>query len=168
MDSFIWLILLVWGITALFGKNGKNKKDAARSPYAPPVVKKPAIPVVKPAIPVTQAAKPADPAPMRTQKTVPVLQRPEERPSIAPRVHTHVAPGGPAHDVQGSMEFKSTEGVDFCHEDMLPDVEQERPDFSLPEDERPGLNLQWTGDAMVKSFIMSEVLTRPCQRRRRV
>ncbi len=157
MDSFIWLILLVWGITALFGKNGKKQKDAARSPYAPPVAKKPAIPTVKPAAP----------APMRTLKTAPVLQRSAERPAIAPRVHAHVAPGGPEHDVQGSLTFKSTEGVDLCHEDMLPDVETARPDFSLPDEERSGLNLQWTGDAMVKSFIMSEVLTRPCQRRRK-
>ena len=32
--------------------------------------------------------------------------------------------------------------------------------------EKPGLQLEWTGENMVKAFIMQEVLTRPCQRRR--
>lgn len=165
MDSFIWLILLIWGITALFGKNSKKKKETNRSPYAPPAQAKPAKPITKPA---AMPAQTLTTVPVRQQVAeVPAVEQPTVRASIAPRVHTHVAPGGPAHDVQGSMAFQSTEGVDLCHEDMLPDVEKERPGFSLPEEERPGLNLQWTGDAMVKSFIMSEVLTRPCQRRRK-
>lgn len=70
----------------------------------------------------------------------------------------------------GSMNADTDEGEDPCHEDDLspavnpcelsPRAVQATPATS-------GLNLAWTGDAMVKAVVMQEILTRPCQRARR-
>lgn len=82
---------------------------------------------------------------------------------IMPTVHTHLQPDCETHDAPGSLDFTSTEGKDPCHEAQLT---HERTDVrSAPE--APGLTLEWSGENMVKAFIMQEVLTRPCQRHAR-
>lgn len=64
----------------------------------------------------------------------------------------------------GSMLADTHEGEDPCHEDQLRAVPA--PVLSPTPEERPGLTLDWNGENMVKAFVMQEVLTRPCQRRR--
>lgn len=68
----------------------------------------------------------------------------------------------PAH-VSGSLPETTHEGAHPC------DIHNAAP-LTVPEiapkEEQPGLQLDWTGDSMMKAFIMQEVLTRPCQRKR--
>jgi len=70
----------------------------------------------------------------------------------------------------GSMNANTGEGEDPCHEDELaPAVNpcELSPRMVQPAPATSGLNLTWTGDAMVKAVVMQEILTRPCQRARR-
>ncbi len=81
----------------------------------------------------------------------------------APTVHTHLQPDCVTHDAPGSLGVVSDEGKDPCHEEQL------TFDRTLPEaaEARPALTFDWTGDSMVKAVVMSEILTRPQQRRAR-
>ena len=81
---------------------------------------------------------------------------------IAPTVHPHVAPDCKTHDAPGSLGVTSTEGKDPCHEDELTLT---RTTSEVPQS-RGGLTFDWSGENMVKAFVMQEVLTRPAQRRR--
>lgn len=84
-----------------------------------------------------------------------------EKPSIAPRVH--VTPHLPDM-FAGSMNAATGEGEDPCHEEQLSSgAAQTMPVMT----ERPGLALNFSGSEMVRAVIMQEVLTRPCNRRRR-
>lgn len=81
----------------------------------------------------------------------------------APTVHTHLQPDCAVHDAAGSLNFASNEGKDPCHEEQLTHARTGRPENA----EAGGLQLDWTGDGLVKAFVMSEILTRPQQRRAR-
>lgn len=83
-------------------------------------------------------------------------------PALAPTVHPHIQPDCDTHDVPGSLGVTSMEGKDPCHEDELT---LERT-VATPAKPEGGLQLEWSGENMVKAFIMQEVLTRPAQRRR--
>ena len=83
-------------------------------------------------------------------------------PALAPTVHPHTQPDCDTHDVPGSLGVTSMEGKDPCHEDELT---LERT-VAAPVQPEGGLQLEWSGENMVKAFIMQEVLTRPVQRRR--
>lgn len=78
-----------------------------------------------------------------------------------PTVHAHLDPDCETHDAPGSLGVASSEGKDPCHEEQLTGM---RNMHDEPE-AAPALTLEWTGDSLVKSFIMQEVLTRPAQRR---
>ena len=82
---------------------------------------------------------------------------------IAPTVHTHLTPDCAIHDAPGSLDFASTEGKDPCHEEQLAGMRV------IPEEpEAAGtLTFDWSGESMVKAFVMQEVLTRPAQRQAR-
>ncbi len=82
---------------------------------------------------------------------------------IAPTVHTHVQRDCNTHDKPGSLGVTSMEGKDPCHEDQLT---LERT-FAEPAPVEGGLTFDWSGENMVKAFVMQEVLTRPAQRRAR-
>lgn len=83
------------------------------------------------------------------------------QPSIQARVQVTERP----QVVMGSMETDTHEGIHPCdeHEDEL--LQSDKPLIPVMA-EKPGLQLDWTGENMVKAFIMQEVLTRPAQRRR--
>ena len=83
-------------------------------------------------------------------------------PALAPTVHPHIQPDCDTHDVPGSLGVTSMEGKDPCHEDELT---LERT-VAAPAKPKGGLQLEWSGENMVKAFIMQEALTRPAQRRR--
>ncbi len=82
---------------------------------------------------------------------------------ITPKVHTHVQPDCVTHDAPGSLGVTSAEGKDPCHEEQLTHART----FTEPAQENSSLTLEWSGENMVKAFVMQEVLTRPCQRRAR-
>ena len=162
--SLIWVVFIV--VTLTNALSGKNKKKSQKKPSGiPPVTAKP---ITKPA----QAKSfqewfddmtASQSAPQPAQKPAESVQKPAP---IEPRVHTHLAMDCDLDDPSGSMEFTSTEGIDPCHDDDLPSRNVPRP--ILPDmQEQPGLALEWNSDALVRSVIMQEVLTRPCQRKRR-
>ncbi|MCH5288142.1 MAG: hypothetical protein J1E43_12070 [Christensenellaceae bacterium] len=166
--SLIWVIFIV--VTLVNAASGKNKKkQTEKQNPVPPLTAKP----------ITEPAKPADFSEIqkrfaemtktKTEQTrmPPKTKRPAQPATVAaPRVHTHLAPDCDRDDPTGSMDFISTEGIDPCHDGDLPSRSEPRPSFPVVR-EQPGLALDWTSDALVKSVIMQEVLTRPCQRRRR-
>ena len=161
--SLIWVVFIV--VTLTNALTGKNKKQQKKSTGIPPVTAKP---ITRPA-----QAKPfqdwiEDMTAAQARQSAPQPERPRPAPTapMEPRVHTHLAPDCDIDGPSGSMDFASTEGYDPCHDDDLPARNTPRPDFPAPQ-ERPGLALEWTSDALVKSVIMQEVLTRPCQRNRR-
>lgn len=160
--DLIWLIIIISIITKVM-KADKKKKEAAQqarrtagqafgpihTPAAKPAAPKAApVPVKTMMPPRTEAAKP-----LRTE--------------MMPRVHTHLAPDCEEHDKPGSLQITSTEGKDACHEGQLPPADRPRPEAPYPQRESSGIQLDWSGENMVKAFVMQEVLTRPCERRRR-
>lgn len=82
-----------------------------------------------------------------------------------PRIQARVQVTEKPQVVLGSLGTDTHEGIHPCdeHEDEL--LQGDRPLIAMPV-EKPGIQLEWTGDNMVKAFIMQEVLTRPGQRRR--
>ena len=164
--SLIWVVFIVVTLTnALSGKNKKNQKKPQSG--IPPVTAKP---ITKPLesksfqdwfddMTAAQTAPPTSPQPR------PVATEAKPAP-MEPRVHTHLSMDCDIDEPSGSMEFTSTEGIDPCHDEELPSRDTPRPSFPVAQ-EQPGLALEWNGDALVRSVIMQEVLTRPCQRKRR-
>lgn len=166
--SLIWVIFIV--VTLVNAANGKNKKKQGQKQNpVPPLTAKP----------IAEQAKPADfrdiqkrftemakPKAEQTRMPLETAKPAQPAPVAAPRVHTHLAPDCDQDGPSGSMDFISTEGFDPCHDDDLPSRSEPRPSFPIMR-EQPGLTLEWTSDALVKSVIMQEVLTRPCQRKRR-
>lgn len=158
LGSFI--IVLIGAIAAIVNSVQKEKKKQ-RTIAAQPVASaarppKQAAPAPQPA----QAAPAAKPVSMAS-----MLPRQESIPQPAqPQVHTHLDPDCAAHDApSGSLSVTSPEGKDPCHEAQLTSARE----LLTEEVTQPGLTLDWSGDAMVKAFIMQEVLTRPCDRRKR-
>ena len=81
-------------------------------------------------------------------------------PVIVPTVHPHIEPDCDTHDIPGSLGVTSMEGKDPCHENELT---LERT-FVEPTQAEAGLTFDWSGQNMVKAFVMQEVLTRPVNR----
>lgn len=79
---------------------------------------------------------------------------------ITPTVHPHVQPDCDTHDKPGSLGVTSLEGKDPCHEAQL--THPRTADDA--EQEASGLTFDWSGENMVKAFVMQEVLTRPAKR----
>lgn len=98
----------------------------------------------KPAPVVPAAPAPVEPAPAKA----PAAPAPLERLAEA-----------------GSLGEVSQEGIDPCHEEQFDDMDNALVQAPAQE-EAPGLALDWSGESMVKAFIMQEVLNRPGQRRR--
>lgn len=118
-----------------------------------------------------QQSKPVQPVRMQKAQTpaaTPVVQaQPKVRQSAQPKVHTHLAPSCDLDaDLSGSMLYDSPEGTDKCHEEELRPVHQPLQ-AEEPVQEKSGLTLDFSADAMVQAIVMQEVLTRPCDRRRR-
>ena len=81
-------------------------------------------------------------------------------PALAPTVHPHIQPDCDVHDVPGSLGVTSMEGKDPCHEDELT-LERSVSEAPAPES---GLTFDWSGQNMVKAFVLQEVLNRPMNR----
>ena len=166
--GLIWVVFIV--VTLTNALTGKNKKGQKKSTGFPPVTAKP---ITKPAdqksfqdwfdeMAAAQTKQPS-PAPQPQQTRM----EPEAKPApLEPRVHTHLSLDCDMDEPSGSMAFTSTEGLDPCHDEEMPSRRMPRPSFPAPQ-EQPGLALEWNSDALVRSVIMQEVLTRPCQRKRR-
>ena len=119
-------------------------------------------------------APPSGAAPAKAASPAPAAQSVREHQTLQPTVsvtpHTE-------ETFLGSLGEDSLEGVDPCHEDELAPAEypcKASPDAMSGAAARArttaqpsGLNLRWSGDEMLRAVVMSEILTRPCDRRRR-
>ena len=161
MDGLFSLIWVAFIVIAIVNSSNKKKQKQQKRPVMP-TVPNPAehIPLEQFEKVLTESMPPKPAEPM-------LPPAPVRKPAVAtPRVHTHLAPDCDIDGPSGSMDFTSTEGVDPCHDDDLPSRRAPRPGIPVPQ-EQPGLALEWTGDALVRSVIMQEILTRPSQRQRR-
>lgn len=153
MDDLFGVIVVIFGIIAAIAKNAEKKKKAQERTRQ-----------IQTAVPRVQAKPQAKP---KAESILPpeAPAAPAVRQEIAPRVETRVRVSSHLEDYQGSLHAESTEGVDPCHEEQL--ELRPAPQMAPVWTEQPGISLEWTGENMVKAFIMQEVLTRPCDRRRR-
>lgn len=167
MEELASLIpIIIIAVISAIAKSSKNK-NSQQHPYqqgsgaARPPQARPAAPVqTPPAAP--SPARPVAPAPQQVSMAsmLPPVQQP-----MVPTVHTHMQLDCETHDslAIGSLGVVRTEGTDPCHEEQL----SQQPSMTFaPAPEQPGLQLDWSGNAMVKAFVMQEVLARPCDRRR--
>ena len=163
--SIIWVAIMVVAIVNSVNKKGKKApKRTSSSPFNMPSIEQLEDLLTQQMGTSAPAAQPK-PAPAKPAQVKP--PRPVTQPAVAtPQVHTHLAPDCDIDAPSGSMDFISTEGVDPCHDEDLPSRAAPRPSFPVAQ-EQPGLALEWTGDALVRSVIMQEILTRPSQRQRR-
>lgn len=155
MESFFEAVIVFFGIIVSLvasAKKAKNKRIAEAA-------RKPVFPEKEPASAKTEHPYiPAQPTILPPQEAVP-------QQVIEPTVHTHMQPDCETHDApSGSLGVKSPEGKDPCHEPQLTHARF----VQEPEAEAEGgLTFDWSGENMVKAFIMQEILTRPCQRQAR-
>ncbi len=152
MPAIIIIVSTVIGIISSSKKEQEKKAAEARRAEA-------ARARVENARKAQQAPAPAQPVAM--MPTMPTAAAPHQ--VATPKVHVHLDPAIVSHDMSGSMASPHTEGVDPCHE------EQMHPRTTLPDAPEPvsGISLEWSGENMVKAFVMQELLKRPQERRAR-
>ena len=157
-ELFPALLVIVIGIISTISKAAKKQQSrAAVEAHSAAALARTG--TAEPA-PVPQAVVPAMSfGDVPGQVAAPVIK---PSPALAPTVHPHIQPDCDTHDVPGSLGVTSMEGKDPCHEDELT---LERT-VATPAKPEGGLQLEWSGENMVRAFIMQEVLTRPAQRRR--
>ena len=156
--SIIIVIIGIVGSIASSAKKAKARKAAGDTNWNTVTQAEQAAP--KPAA----KTEPHPYAPLAVQPMTPAMTFADASgPVIAPMVHTHLQSDCETHDTAGSLNFASTEGKDPCHEDQLT---LERT-FDEPAPTEGGLTFDWSGENMVKAFVMQEVLTRPAQRHAR-
>ena len=103
---------------------------------------------------------PEQPSPEGPGETLSTWER-----MLAPTVHF---PDRDNSVYQGSLNAITDEGEDPCHEEQLssPTMREETaPETNSPAaapaaGTAPGLSLRWTGDEVVRGFVMSEILKR--------
>ena len=61
---------------------------------------------------------------------------------------------------QGSLNAVTGEGYDPCHEEQLSSLSCAETAVPAAEAAEPGLRLSWTGNEVVRGFVMSEILQR--------
>ena len=172
MDGLIVLFFIAVVISSL-SKSKKNSQQQKRAmdqrKQSMQQFARPASPAsVKPAAPRPAAPKPM----MMSVKPVAVPVQPSAEPmQPAPAMPTVQVTRHTDDIFEGSMAMESTEGYDPCHEEDLQEAvtpcELAPDDTPAPAAATDGLDLEWTGSAMVKAMVMQEVLTRPCDRLRR-
>lgn len=61
---------------------------------------------------------------------------------------------------QGSMNAVTGEGYDPCHDEQLAPLTRAETTPAATAEATPGLQLSFTGNEVVRGFVMSEILTR--------
>lgn len=166
MGDFLALIIIVFIVSALSSNSKKKKAMKKKATVLPAEAfggqNAPKAKSVQAREPMIHLYDPAQ------EKQVEARRNAVAQPDIAPRVapHVHVTPHRPDM-FAGSMNAETHEGEDPCHEEQLNPVKA--PRLMAPvQQEEPGLSLEWTGESMVRAFVMQEVLQRPCDRRKRM
>ncbi|MBE5810732.1 MAG: hypothetical protein E7318_07355 [Clostridiales bacterium] len=147
-DLFPALIVILIGAISAISSNKKKQQAAGSWPKASTA-------------PKAEAPQPWQPAQPTVLPPTTITDIPS--PVIVPTVHPHFEPDCDTHDTPGSLGVTSTEGKDPCHEEQLTHTRT----TDDPIQDAPGMTFDWSGENMVKAFVMQEVLTRPCQRQAR-
>ena len=164
MEDLLSVLFIIVSLVGLLNKNAKKqmKKNAAQKGFQdlPPVTAPQAVPQQSAAAP---AATMMPPRP--AHKPVTPLEAMIEQ-------AVREAKGGSMEGRTDHSAHISCEGHDPCHEDQLsPAVRPARVAMQetamAVEEEGGSLKLNFTGDEMVRAVVMQEILTRPCDRRRR-
>lgn len=157
-ELFPVLIIIIGAIVSISNSSKKEKeKQAAKQRHQAAAAAR--IQAAQQKLRQQAAAQPARHA--QPKVTPPSADLPGQ--VIVPTVHTHLQPDCSVHDQTGSMDYVSTEGKDPCHAAQLTHVRTAVE--TAPE--AGGLTLDWSGEGLVKAFVMQEVLKRPCERRAR-
>ena len=166
MEDLLSLLVVVLSLVSLLNKNAKKQmqKNAAKKGFhdIPPISAPQAVPKQTAAAPAATMMPP----------------RPEYKPVTpleAMAAQAAMRSGEGADSLEGRTDHSahiSCEGHDPCHEDQLsPAVRPARvaaqETAMASEAESTSLKLNFTGDEMVRAVVMQEILTRPCDRRRR-
>ena len=137
LESFFPLIalFLIYTAIAAMAKGAKKVSGAQKAPGA-------------------RSAAPADAAP---------AEAPAPEPAAAPHFH-EMQPTirVSEHDdsvYMGSMNAVTGEGYDPCHDEQLKPLTRAEAIEPAPA-AAPGLQLHWTGDEIVRGFVVSEILKR--------
>ncbi len=155
MDSLIIVAIIAWFVVSSMNK---QKKRLAKTAAAPP--------------PSAPAAAAKETAEQTTMLGDPVTDMRPERMIPEPMIPEPMAAEAPARS--GSLPGRSMEGVDPCHPRGENPREARRMEHRLrphPEiretayDEEELLP-ELTAESMRQAVVMSEILTRPCERRR--
>ena len=177
VEDLLGFVFVIIGIVASIKKNQKKKQQAQarkqvrqelagknqnRAPYSMEALQawfeeeNEETPPAKPA--ATQEATHEGIHPCDTHSSEPAKV-------AQPRIQTRVQVTEKPQVVLGSMGVDTHEGIHPCdeHEDEM--LQGSKPLIPMAV-EKPGIQLDWNGDSLVKAFIMQEVLTRPGQRRR--
>ena len=155
MEDLLGALVVIITIAISISKKMKKSRKQTTGPIAD-IIKEAVeeefdLPVSEP----NQAAWP--PAPEQTSFLA------EEKPEPPKAVQ---AEGMPERiPVMGSLQTDTLEGEDPCHEEQFDEMDAGVALEPAPQEPAP-LQLDWKGESMVKAFIMQEVLTRPCQRKR--
>ncbi len=102
-------------------------------------------------------AKPAEKAPQQPGNSTYVVPEPA-RPTVLQPTITFTE-----HDdsvYQGSMNAITGEGYDPCHDEQLAPLTAAESAVPAADAAVPGLQLSWTGNEIVRGFVMSEILPR--------
>ena len=168
MEDLLSMIFVFLTLASVFGKAAKKKQPNKQKQPAPGNV---FTGMGAPEAVIRQPAA-APPAAM-------MPPRPTAKPAAAQvSIDDYLACSSAKHEsMEGRTDHSahvSCEGHDPCHEEQLrPAV---RPSHVAPaavgatvdfKEEAPSLQLNFTGDELVRAFVMQEVLTRPCDRPRR-
>ncbi len=160
MDELIPVLFIIIGAIASIASSSKKEKERKAAEERRQAAAKARIEAAKKK--TSQQAEKTY-TPIQPSVAVPMSFSDVPGQGVAPTVHAHVQPDCDTHDAPGSLGVASTEGKDPCHEEQLNHARI----FMEPVQEQSGLSLEWTGENMVKAFVMQEVLTRPCQRHAR-
>lgn len=161
MEGLIFIAFILWIVNSVGKANKKKKPASAKRPQQPAAPAE-----VQPEPTVLQTTMLGDPLePVQAMEPEPMIPEP-----MVPAAMT-----APTAQRSGSLPGKSAEGVDPCH----PQAERKparRMEHRLrahpearemyPQEEHEGLVPELTPENMRQAFVMSEILTRPCERRR--
>lgn len=153
MSISTYVVLIIIAILVNAVKSAQKKKEAEEARR----------------MPTAKAQSPKQPKPQPTAPTSAqtITHAHTTVHAAKPKVHEHLAAECDRDaELQGSMGYDSPEGRDDCHADELRPVHENRPE-GAQEAAQSGLKLDFSPNAMVQAMVMQEVLTRPCERRKR-
>ena len=162
MEGLIFIAFILWIVNSVGKANKKKKPASAKRPQQPAAPAE-----VQPEPTVLQTTMLGDPLePVQAMEPEPMIPEP-----MVPAAMT-----APTAQRSGSLPGKSAEGVDPCHpREERPKAARRmehrlrvRPEAQelYAQEDYEGLVPEITPENLRQAFVMSEILTRPCERRR--